>query len=635
LSTILAQATAPAGGGAPLDQIAIVAVATAGVTLLVMALIVRWRAGRAAPLRALAAFAERSTGVPGWAAVPAVLGVVFGACALFGVTWDVALHMDQGRDEGPLGTAAHYPILIGLLGLFQAGLLSVGMAPARPNESSRSALRIRGLWPVPRSAALMLAASGLAFMGFPLDDGWHRLFGQDVTLWGPTHVMMIACAVLGVIAALTLLVEGARVAGRDLLHPGGVAMRPLPVLFGAVTLLGWAILLGEFDWGLPQYRLVWHPMLLAFAAAQGLVLARVWGGRGAALAAWALYFPLLGALSLIVGGPLGQSLPSLPLFLVEAVAVELVALSALGRSPVRFGAVAGVLAGTVGFASEYGWSHLTMRLPWTPALLPEGVPAAIVAGVAGGVLGAVFAQSLMGTLPATRGPRVAATLASIAAVALGVNALVVSTPDDVTATVTTTDVRTTEGPGYGGAQPTANVRVTFDPPSIAEDAHWVTATAWQGKGTYVNRLRRQADGSWATTERAPVAGNWKTMVRVHSGRTMLAAPVFMRRDDAISFPGVPLRDTATRAMVPDHEVFQVERKDDIPTWLWTPAIILVLGMVGVLAYATGRVAANVGREGRPSPAVAVGPGWLGRSTGAALAWLRAHAPVLRHGGPAT
>ena len=33
-----------------------------------------------------------------------------------------------------------------------------------------------------------------ALVGFPLDDGWHRLFGQDVTLWGPTHLMLIGGA---------------------------------------------------------------------------------------------------------------------------------------------------------------------------------------------------------------------------------------------------------------------------------------------------------------------------------------------------------------------------------------------------------------------------------------------------------
>jgi hypothetical protein len=324
----LLAATAPSTAspnGAPLEQIAIVAVLTTAVTLGVLALVARYRSGRARPLRALGRASESVMGIPAWAGVPAVAGVAFGALALFGVTWDVALHIDEGRDEGPLGTAAHYPILIGLLGLFQAGLLAVGMAPKRPERASRAALHVEGLWPVPVSAALMLVSSGLAFMGFPLDDVWHRIFGQDVSLWGPTHVMMIACAVLGVIAALVLLVEGARVAGRDLLHRGGVAMRPLPVAFGAVVLLGWAVLLGEFDWGVPQYRMVWHPMILAFASAQGLVIARYWGGRGAALAAWAIYLPALGVLSLLVGGPLGQSRPSLPPVLAQAVAIELLA----------------------------------------------------------------------------------------------------------------------------------------------------------------------------------------------------------------------------------------------------------------------------------------------------------------------
>ena len=40
-----------------------------------------------------------------------------------------------------------------------------------------------------------MAGCGLyALMGFPLDDIWHRIFGQDVTLWGPTHLMMIGGA---------------------------------------------------------------------------------------------------------------------------------------------------------------------------------------------------------------------------------------------------------------------------------------------------------------------------------------------------------------------------------------------------------------------------------------------------------
>ena len=56
-----------------------------------------------------------------------------------------------------------------------------------------------------------MAACGLyAMIGFPLDDVWHRIFGQDVTLWGPTHLMMIGGANFSLFAVLMLEYEGAR-----------------------------------------------------------------------------------------------------------------------------------------------------------------------------------------------------------------------------------------------------------------------------------------------------------------------------------------------------------------------------------------------------------------------------------------
>lgn len=642
MTSLLAQAATKPVGGAPLEQIAIVGVATTVITLLTLWAIVAYRAGGARPLRFVEGIAERVLGIPGWSAVPAIAGIAFIALALFGVTWDVALHIDQGRDEGPLGTAAHYPILIGLLGLFQAALLAIGMAPAKKARASRASLRIRGLWPVPVSAALMLVAASLAFLGFPLDDVWHRIFGQDVTLWGPTHVQMIGCAILGVVAAVLLLVEGARAAGRDLLHPRGVTMRPIPVLLGAICLFAWAVLLGEFDWGVPQYRMVWHPLILAFAAAQGLVLARLWGGRGGALAAVAIYIPVMGVLSLLVGGPLGQSMPSMPLFIVEALAIELLAVRGDWRRPMLFGAVSGAVVGTVGFAAEYGWSQVAMPLPWTTHLLPEGVPTAVVAGIAGGVLSTVMVQALLGSAPAPvaggglaaalRRPRVTASLAAIAVVVLAVNALSVSTPSDVTATITVSDVRDTEGPGYGGVQRTGNLSVRFDPPSIARDAHWVQAMAWQGKGSYVDRLTRQPDGSWTTSERAPLAGNWKTMIRVHEGRTMLAVPVYMPADPAVGFAGRPVEPTVTRPMIFDQKILQIERRDDVPGWIWTPAILLVLSIVALLIVATGVVSARLGRVGRATAASpASGAGLLAEAATAVLD----RAGRLRHHPPAS
>src|SRR5439155_2946176 len=51
------------------------------------------------------------------------------------------------------------------------------------------------------------------FRSFPLDDIWHRLFGQDVTLWGPTHIQMIAGASLATLALMVLHVEAVRTTG--------------------------------------------------------------------------------------------------------------------------------------------------------------------------------------------------------------------------------------------------------------------------------------------------------------------------------------------------------------------------------------------------------------------------------------
>ncbi len=59
----------------------------------------------------------------------------------------------------------------------------------------------------------MAAAGGFALIGFPLDDLWHRLFGQDVTLWGPTHLMLIGGASVSLIGQGVLLAEGSRTQG--------------------------------------------------------------------------------------------------------------------------------------------------------------------------------------------------------------------------------------------------------------------------------------------------------------------------------------------------------------------------------------------------------------------------------------
>lgn len=598
---VLAQAADPSGGGgAPLDQIAIVAVATTGVTLLMLLLIARYRAGGAKPLRALSAFSERTLGIPGWSAVPGVLTIAFALIIILGATWDIGLHIDVGRDEGPLGTAAHYPLLIGLFGVFQMGLLAVGMAPKNPERSSPVALRIRGLWPLPAGGVLLLAGGAFGFAAFPLDDLWHRTFGQDVTLWGPTHLMIVAGTAVGGTAGVLLLVEGARSVGKEPANGKNALWRPLPALLAAIFLYLWAASLHEFNWGVPQYRMVWHPLLLALGAGQALVLARIWGGRGSALLALAIWAPVQVFMSLMIGGPLEVTAPGMPLFVVEVLIVELLAIRGAWKSPVRFGAVAGVLIGTVGFASEYAWTHAIMPIPWTPAMLPEGVPVAILAGVGGGVLGALMAQALMGTLspsrtgPVLRRPLVLATAAGVLVIALGVNAFVASTPKDATVTMALSNLREGDAPGTGGRQTVGDLTVRFSGVDTG-DAMYVSALGWQGKGRYLNDLQRRADGAWASTTPVPVTGTWKSFVRVQEGRTMLAAPIRMPADEAISFAGFPARAEITRPMVADRALMQIERKPGVATWLWTAATLTVLLSILAIVVLLAAVVVRVGR----------------------------------------
>src|SRR5204863_6138929 len=170
--------------------------------------------------------------------------------ALLGMYWDISLHIDVGRDPGPLANPAHYLILAGLFGIFTSGFFAVCLPKGRP---SPTAVRVRGDWYAPLGGILIAACGAFALIGFPLDDMWHRLFGQDVTLWGPTHLMLIGGASMTLIGMAVLLVEGSRARrpehrGAPLAHL--VALRRVGLMGG--LLIGLSTFQAEFDFGVPQ-----------------------------------------------------------------------------------------------------------------------------------------------------------------------------------------------------------------------------------------------------------------------------------------------------------------------------------------------------------------------------------------------
>src|SRR4051794_35075035 len=178
LAAVAPAAAAEPAGGAALDQGFIATGMASVATAVLLWAIFGYRNGKGQALRRLAGFSERVAGIPAWAALPAGLAGGSLLVALLGMYWDISLHIDQGRDPGPLANPAHYLILVGLYGVFAAGCLSLALPEENPGAA---AIRITRDWYVPVGGVLLAACAGFALLGFPLDDMWHRLFGQDVT----------------------------------------------------------------------------------------------------------------------------------------------------------------------------------------------------------------------------------------------------------------------------------------------------------------------------------------------------------------------------------------------------------------------------------------------------------------------
>src|SRR5437588_1280109 len=136
MELISVASTVPPAGGAPLAQEIGASAAGTLLTALLLVIGMRYRAGRLPALDLVAYPFSRLLRVPGWASLPAALATGSLIVAGTGFYWDVAVHIDRGRDPGPFGTPAHYPILVGLFGIFAAGWLALVMA--RGQDAART-----------------------------------------------------------------------------------------------------------------------------------------------------------------------------------------------------------------------------------------------------------------------------------------------------------------------------------------------------------------------------------------------------------------------------------------------------------------------------------------------------------------
>jgi hypothetical protein len=579
------QGAPPPAGGAELGQIIIATAAAMVVTVALLYFGFGHRSGRVTTLERCAAWAERRSGMPGWTVLPAALATISLVVALFGMYWDISLHIDNGRDPGPLANPAHYFILTGLFGIFTAGFIAMVLPRERP---STVAIRLGRDWWAPLGGVLICACGAFSLIGFPLDDVWHRLFGQDVTLWGPTHLMLIGGAAMTLVGIAVLTVEGLRAnvangatQAEPLLTKG---MRAVALTGG--LMVGLSTFQAEFDFGVPQFQLIFQPMLLMLAAGVGLVFARIYGGRGSALGAVAFFLVLRGGLALAIGPVLGQTMPHFPLYIAEALVVEAIALRVATSSPLRFGLWSGLGIGTVGLAAEWAWSQLWMPLPWGPALFPEAAVVGFAAAMAGAMIGA-WIGARVSVEPGVSRPRLRTAAVCAAAVlsALVVFGLYTSPDRGVSARVVLTDVA-------GSAGREAQASIALRPADAAKGADWFDVTAWQGGGLVVDRLEQVGPGRYRTTEPIPIHGDWKTMIRWENGNSLTALPIYFPRDAAIPVGGIPAKASFTRSFRNEHKLLQREQTGGSPLVValaYSVVAGIALALLALLAWALHRL----------------------------------------------
>lgn len=515
---------------------------------------------------------ERLTGTPAWAAATVGTSIYGLAVAGYGFYTDVAFHVAYGRDE-VLFTSPHTAILVGLVMIAAAPVAGIVTASAWRQATTLRWGPVRVPW-----SMLPLGALGIAALtGFPVDELWHQRFGVDVTMWSPPHLLMILSASFSAVASWLVLAE-ARVRPTD-----GRWARGAHVLVAALTLLGLSSVQGEFSFGVPQWQQLYHPVLVSLAAGAAIVAIRLVHGPWWPLGITAALFAL-DSVGISGDGPVETR--SAAIYLGSALAVELAAWLWGTADRRRFALAAGLGVGTLGLAVEWAWNSGAHQ-PWTTALLPEallvGVPAAVAASLLGAAVGGVVAGD---------GGRVRVSGALIAVALVGVFVvLIVPMPRQTgDASVEMTLQWVDDDHAY--------VQASLDPPDAADNARWFTAGSWQYGGRRIAHMQpTTTPGEYVSAQPLRLTGWAKSLLRLHRGAEMMAAPIRMPADPAYDLPEIPAEDRET-VFAHEQQYLQREAEPASGWFAWLVyALVSVLAVLWLGAFALA--AARIGRRREP------------------------------------
>jgi hypothetical protein len=132
----------------------------------------------------------------------------------FGLGWDVEWHSNVGRES--FWTPAHLLIYAAVAGTGLVALALVLLDTHRRRAhvtgvDDRSTVSLLGVFHAPLGAFVVGFGSLTLLVAAPLDNYWHELYGIDVTIWAPFHVMgLIGGGVTGLGLVYLLAAEAVR-----------------------------------------------------------------------------------------------------------------------------------------------------------------------------------------------------------------------------------------------------------------------------------------------------------------------------------------------------------------------------------------------------------------------------------------
>jgi hypothetical protein len=346
-----------------------------------------------------------------------VAGKLVGA---WGLTWDIQWHLRIGRDSFwiPPHVMMYAGVTAGFVVAF--GVLALETWRARGVRPRPGTIRVAGLV---GTRGFHLAAWGVALviLAAPIDELWHRLFGLDITLWSPPHLLGLLGSAVNTVGTLLAALEvyGARsrarwtalLLGGALLY-GGTRVVLEPAWLTAYTYGGVAFhtfaMLGALVLPLalvPAARLLGHRWAPIAVVATALAISIA--GERIAQAGFAVVQPVsvieeeiakdptstIAQAATIRAKSRGALTPFWLRLLLPLAAAAVLSAIDVRRRPGLAGAAYGIA-----LVALYGWStsHTPAFAPLVPSAAETAIALAIaaVAGVAGAAAGRHVADAL-------------------------------------------------------------------------------------------------------------------------------------------------------------------------------------------------------------------------------------------------